>query len=75
MSDDFSSSSGESGGFDWSSFLFTEKGSEGSDSDIDASGDVNLSGDGSGFIEEPVGVVGRNFIGVPAFNKGNPLEL
>jgi len=34
-----------------------------------------LSGDGSGFIEEPVGVIRRNLIGVSAFNKGDPLEM
>lgn len=68
FSDDLSSGLGESGGFDSSLLLLSEKDLEGSNSDVDGSGDVDLSGDGGGFVEEPVGVDGGGVVGMTSLD-------
>ena len=59
---------GESRGSNSVSLLLSEKGFKRSDSDVDALGAVDLSGNSGGFIEHPVGVKGGSVVGVSGFN-------
>ena len=62
FSDDLSSSSGELRGSDGSLLLHSENDLEGSNSDIDGLGNVDLSGNSGGFVEEPVSILGGGIV-------------
>ena len=75
FSEDFASSFDVLGGSHSSSFLSTEDGFQGSQSNVLAFGDVNLSGNCGSFVEEPVGVNGVGIISMSGFYQRSPLRL
>ena len=75
FSEDLAAGLDELGGSDAISLLLAEDGLEGSDADVLRPGDVNLSGNCGGFVEEPVGVDGVGVIAVAGLDEGGPLKF